>query len=88
MKITTYFGEDYEAEQVKVAMVKTLFVDVYLDQLDNLSGNKVSEEELEEIAHEDWLEAWGAILKMVAEKFPYIDMELFSTDSVKLEIVE
>ena len=91
MKITNDFGEVYEANHMQVKMVKTVLVNVDLDDLDSLGDgpdNEMSEEELEEIAHEDWLDAYAAILKMLSEKFPYIDLEGYSTDSVQMEVVE
>jgi len=89
MRIVNDFGGRYEATQVKVRMIKTLIVNVCLDCSNpGLSyAAELSEEELEQIAHEDWLEAQAAILKMAQERFPYIDMEFFA-DEIELEVVE
>lgn len=87
MKITTALGDNYEAKQVCVRMTKTLGVEVYYENLSVL-GDEISEEELELMAHEHWLDAWGAILKMVGERFPYIDLEILSTDHIEVEVVE
>jgi hypothetical protein len=87
MQITNDFGDKYGASQVCVTMVKTLVVKVYLD-VRGLPGNEVSEEEIELMAHENWLEAqWGA-LAAIGARFPYIDMEFLSTDNVEMEVIE
>ena len=87
MQIINALGERRGASQVKTAMVKTILVNVDLD-VRGLRGSEVSEEEIEEMAHEDWLEAWGDILKVIGEWHPYIDVELFSTDNVEIEVIE
>jgi len=87
MQIVNGLGERYEAKQVKARMVKTFIVDVYLDD-GSYAEQEWSEEELEAIAHEDWLEAQAAILKAVADRFPYIDIEFSSTDNIQLEVVK
>lgn len=88
MQITNDLGETYQASEMKVEMVKTILVTVHLDELDQLAEAEVSEEALEQIAHEEWLEAQGILLRTIEEGFPYIDIEFFSTDHVQLEVVE
>lgn len=87
MQIVNAFGERCGASQVRVEMVKTLIVKVYLD-VRGLPGNEVSEEEIEEMAHEDWLEIQARTLATASAQFPYIDIEFLSTDHVRVEVIE
>lgn len=86
MQITTFFRDDYQASQVRVRMVKTFVVNVYLDVRWH-QGREMSEEELEEMAHEYWLEIQASLLARAAQ-FSCIDIEFVSTDHVAIEVVE
>ena len=87
MQITNDFGDKYGASQVCVSMVKTFVVKVYLDVRD-LPGNEASEEELGQMAHENWLEVQQRVLAALGTRFPYIDMEFLSTDNVEVGVIE
>jgi hypothetical protein len=76
MKITDDFGNSYEAEIVRVAMTKTLLVEVYVD-VDWLIDNEVSEKMVVQVAHEKWLDVWDKILDVFGEHSG-VDVEIWT----------